>query len=200
MPDPLWLSLAEAAQNWATAIAVLVGGAWAFYRFGLRREKETAVAIDLSYIATPYEANYLVFFDAILTNTAAVRVTAKPHRHPAYGDSAETLQYAADLLLRRLPAGSQPGTQIRWVSDNAQVPAPGDIEADLASEYEKDGGTDFWMEPNESYHLGAAIILPPGSYLAMVTFVGRGGDDEFWRRVFSLQVPAASPPVPVPAT
>ena len=33
------------------------------------------------------------------------------------------------------------------------------------------------------------LVLSPGTYLAMVTFVGAGGDKEFWRRVFLVQVP-----------
>ena len=49
--------------------------------------------------------------------------------------------------------------------------------------------TDFRLEPSESYHLSVGVILQAGVYLAMVTFVGQGSDDEFWRRLFIVQIP-----------
>ena len=191
MADPFWVSLAQAVQNWATALAIVFGGVWAYYQFGLRREKETALGIDLSHTCAEYEASkYLVFFDVILTNKASVRVTAKRKRIPAYEDSLEALNYSGDLLVRPTPSGASSGTQVRWfLEPSTKSPLLGDIEADLLDEYVENGETDFWMEPGESYHVSAAIVLNPGTYLAMVTFVAAGSDKEFWRRVFLVQVP-----------
>ena len=190
MLDPFWVSLAQAVQNWATAIAVLVGGVWAYYRFGIKRESETALGIDLAHTNVPYDANYLVFFDVCLKNKGAVRLGAKRNRGSAYKDDAEMLAYAVDLLLRPIPPGSVPGSRIGWfASETDTSPRSGDVELDLAAEYEIDGETDFWMEPGESYNLGAGVVLRAGSYLAMVTFVGDRSDEEFWRRMFLVQVP-----------
>jgi hypothetical protein len=109
---------------------------------------------------------------------------------PAYSDSSETLNYGGDLLVRQIPSGASAGTQVRWFGmPSAKSPLSGDMEADLLDEYLDNGGTDFWMEPGESYHVSAAIVLNPGSYLVMVTFVGQASDEEFWRRMFLVQVP-----------
>jgi len=48
---------------------------------------------------------------------------------------------------------------------------------------------DFWLEPQECYHLGRIVILPTGHYLAKVTFVGAGDDEDFWSRVQYFEVP-----------
>ena len=199
MPDPFWVSFAQAVQNWATAIAVLVGGVWAYYRFGIKRESETALAIDLAHTSVSYDANFLVFFDVCLQNKGAVRLGAKRNRRYAYEDNTEALAYAVDLLLRPVPSGSAPGSRIGWFANETdKSPRSSDIELDLGAEYEIDGETDFWMEPGESYHLGAGVVLAAGSYLAMVTFVGDRSDEEFWRRVFLVQVPnpPGAPSVP----
>ena len=54
MADPFWVQLAKAVQSLTTALAIVVGGAWAYYRFVLRREKETAVGIDISFSSLPH--------------------------------------------------------------------------------------------------------------------------------------------------
>lgn len=86
-------------------------------------------------------------------------------------------------------------TQIRWFPDrNTKSPLDTDIKVDLLSEYEYDveGKDDFYIEPSEGQPLSVGIILEPGVYLAMVTFVGPPPDDsEFWRRQFIIQIPEA---------
>lgn len=190
MTDPFWVSLAQAVQSWATAIAVLGGAVWAYYRFGIKRESETAMGINLSHTSIPYDANYLVVFDVCLENKGAVKLGAKRKRHPAYTDNADVLAYAVDLLVRPVPSGSALGSRIGWFeSEIDKSPHPEDVEVDLVAEYEINGESDFWMEPGESYHVGATVVLSEGKYLAMVTFVGDRSDSEFWRRMFLVQVP-----------
>jgi hypothetical protein len=48
----------------------------------------------------------------------------------------------------------------------------------------------FWLEPDETYHVGAALVLEAGTLLALVTFVGDASDEDFWRRTFVIQVPS----------
>jgi hypothetical protein len=195
MAEPFWVQLAKAVESWVTALALVAGGAWAYYQFVLRREKETAVGIDVSFSSLPYgDTNYLVFFDVTLTNKSKVRVTAKADRRPAYEDAREVLAYSGDLLLRKVPPDLSPGVQVGWFLEPPGAlknPLPGDVEADLLSEYELDGKTDFWMEPGESYHVGAAIVLAPGTYLGMVTFIGSAGGHEIWRRSFVVEIPCS---------
>ena len=199
VPVPSWRVVAEAVQSALTALGILAGGVWALYRFGLRRERETALEIDLTYAPTPYDGDkYLVHFDVTLANKGSVRVAARKAEKPIYprdqtpehGSEPDTLNYSADLLVRRIPPGIPVGAPLRWWSDaNATSPQPGDIEADLLDEFEAAGKTDFWMEPGESQHGFAAIVLEAGTYLAMVTFIGASSDEEFWRRVFVVTVP-----------
>ena len=89
-----------------------------------------------------------------------VRVTAKPARMPAYKDRSEVLNYGGDLLLRDLKYITPGRSPVGWFTDSSpQSPISGDIEADLLSDYEIGGKTDFWMEPGESYHVGAALAV-----------------------------------------
>jgi hypothetical protein len=191
MPDPLWLSVSEAVKNYAEMMAILVGGGWAFWRFCLRREKETALDIALTHTSIPEkEGCFLAYFDVTLTNKSPVQVVAKRKRLPAFSDAGEVLQYSCSVLLRPVATAASLGSIVQWFADaDAKSPLPGDIEADLLGEYEDGGKTDFWMEPSESYHVGVGVVLRSGAYLAMVTFVGQNGDHEFWRRLFIIQIP-----------
>jgi hypothetical protein len=193
MAETFWVAIADPVESWATAFALVVGGLWAYYRFGLRREKETALGTELLYssISQPSGA-HLVYFDVTLTNKGAVRLTAN-REQPAYTDSSECLQYAGDLILRRLPQDTPVGSQVRWFHQppNQKSPLSGDIEIDLLEAYEEPAEkSDFWMEPGESYHLSAAAVLSAGLYLGIVTFVGAAGPHEYWRRLFLIEVPA----------
>ena len=85
------------------------------------------------------------------------------------------------------------GTQVRWFADaGAKSPLSTDIVANLLDEYEYEieGKPEFWVEPNESSPLSVAVILQPGVYLAMVTFIGQpSANREFWRRLFIVEIP-----------
>jgi hypothetical protein len=190
MADPHWTTV---VKDLVTTAGIIAGGVWAIYRFGLRREGETALLIDLAPSCMPYDSGkHLVWFDVTLTNKGVVRVGAKRKLRPAYQDQSETLAYSGDLLVRAVPADVPCGSQVRWFSPGVKSPAPGDIEADLLDEYERGGETDFWMEPGETYHVGTGMVLSPGNYLVMITFVGERGEGEFWRRLFPVQVPVPS--------
>ena len=187
-----WLvKLTELLENVAAVAAIGVAGVSAYMRYVENREGETALAIDLQHTAAPYDGGTcLVSFDVRIENKGKVKLTAKPNRCPAFEDSAETLRYSGDLLLRPVARGLAAGSQIGWFDQAlARSPRQTDLEFDLLAEYENDGFTHFWLEPNETSHLSAAAVLVPGSYLAMVTFVGDRSDDDLWRRVFVVPVP-----------
>jgi hypothetical protein len=188
--------ISEAAKNFAETLAILVGGSWAFYRFVIRRESKPALDLALTYRVIPEtEDRFLAYFDVTLTNKSTHRVLARKRRPrlPAFSDRNEDLQHSCSLILRHIVTGAALGTQVRWFADgDAKSPLPTDIVANLLNEYEYDveGKEDFWMEPSEISHLSVGVILQPGVYLAMVTFVGQPRDDrEFWRRLFIVQIP-----------
>jgi len=196
MDTPSWVHWTEGLKNFAEMLAILVGGGWAFFRFVLRRERETALSMDMKSSSIPRGPGvHLVSFDVELSNKAAVSLRAKRKRLPAYPDPTDVLNYSVDLLLRSIPSSLPVGASLRWFPEPAQKsPQPGDIEVDLVDEYEDMGKTDFWMEPGETYHVSTSMVLAAGTYLAMVTFVGNRSDKEFWRRVFVVQVPTPSQP------
>jgi hypothetical protein len=190
MNEPFWLQLSDAVQHWATALGIVAGGIWAAYRFGIRREKESALGMDLSHSTVAQGGGgYLLFCDVTITNCGKVRISAIGEDAPVYSDKLERLTYAADLLLRRLPSDLPRNTPIGWFGDFAgESPRTDDIELNLLEAFESGSEMDFWMEPGEAYHLSRGAVLAPGLYLALVSFVGsRTG--EFWRRLFLIEVP-----------
>jgi hypothetical protein len=193
----VWTFLSSAAaKNFVETLAILVGGSWAFYRFVIRRESKPGLDITLTPRIIPEtEERFLAYFEVTLTNKSTCRVLARKRKagQPAFSDRNEVLRHSCSLLLRRVTAGMPVGTQIRWFADaDAKSPLSTDIVGNLLDEYEYDieGKEDFWMEPSEISHLCVGVVLQPGVYLAMVTFVGQPSDDrEFWRRLFIVQIP-----------
>jgi hypothetical protein len=73
------VDLAAPLESWARKSSALVlGGGWALYRFGLLRKGATALDIDLSCETLKADgAQYLVTFDVTLANKGAVKIAAK---------------------------------------------------------------------------------------------------------------------------
>jgi hypothetical protein len=88
-----------------------------------------------------------------------------------------------------VPSDLQHGSQLRWFLPGKKSPYPDDFELDLVDEYEIDGETDFWLEPGETYNVGVALVLEPGTFLVLITFVGDASPEDFWRRTYVIQVP-----------
>ncbi|MEY2487741.1 MAG: hypothetical protein QOH39_3389 [Verrucomicrobiota bacterium] len=190
--DPMWVSLADAVSKWATTLAIVGTGMWAVFHFYLRRESQTALTIDMTATSVEYsDSLYLVNFDVCLTNKGQVAVRAERKIWPAYKDADECIDYGGDVLIRRIPPGLTANHPASWfIEDHQHSPQPNDLEGDLLRIFRNgDGFTDFWIEPGELYHVSSAYALERGSYLVMVTFIGNRGAEEFWRRVFLVQVP-----------
>jgi hypothetical protein len=195
MNDPVWLPYLQGIESLFTAAALLAGGIWAWYRFGLSRERETAITIDTVCASTPYEGNHLVTFSVSLENKGSVRVGARRVCRPAYAytDALEDVPFAGTLSIRRARAGVRAGQELRsWPTPERRNPRQDDLEFDLLADYGVDGVTDFWMEPGETYGLATAVVLQSGAYEATVTFIGDRGPEEFWRRVLFVSVPVAN--------
>jgi len=183
-------------KNFVETLAVLVGGGWAVWRFILRRESKPALEISLTYkTIQETKERFLAYFDVVLTNKSTCRVVARRRKKdvPAFTDKYEHLQHSCCLILRHIPKEQPAETQIRWfpADEEAKSPRPDDIVANLLDEYEDEviGQKDFFMEPSEIYHLCVGVVLKSGTYLAMVTFLGDHGDEEFWRLLSIVQIP-----------
>lgn len=193
----------EVVQKFAVATGVVIGGIWAFYRFFIQRAYETALEIDLSVTYVQYiNGRFLVLADAVLKNKGLTRISAKPKNYPkelakpVYSDDAETLFHSGSLQLRRIKMDSVGNKVIDWFeSDSLEKIEEFPDEINLLNEYEicKDGGVEFWIEPNEVYHCTIPVIIPKGYYLAKVSFIGNRGNFEFWSRIFQLNVGHESP-------
>lgn len=197
MQEPVWLTLSQAVENWATATAIVLGGFWALYRFVIQRSRETALELDLSTQCMRQGGDYfLVFFDVTCHNKGSVRVAATKRKNPAFDDNrrgnGEVIRYGLDLKIRNFAEGPLPSNRLDWwAAPNSGQWGPVDEELDLLADYEvpRTKKTHFWIEPGESAHLSSALLLPAGHYLAKATFIGRHPKKEFWTRLFLLTIP-----------
>ena len=200
-----WKIWSEVIHNLAVASAVIVGGIWVLYTFVFQRSHETALKIEMTTADAPYdEGRLLVFFEVVLINLSRRMLAAQPKTYnggtaePVYRDSIEELTHACSLQVRRIKSGAPPNSALDWF-DSVDYLEPVGKEINVVGDWEisRTGAADCWMEPGESYYLGVTMVLPPGRYLAMVTFVGadlpwyvRRGD-QFWRRLFFVQLLAS---------
>jgi hypothetical protein len=183
------------------SVAAVIGGLWALRRYLIERTEEEAVAIEINSNCELHSRDYLV----LLTNKGHTKVQAKYERNDgwAYNDGVEKLRHSGSLQIRTISAWEPPNDRhLDWFKSLLLEPVTGLPEVNLLTEYEdplQDNRVDFWMEPDETYHLGVPLVLSPGLYLAKVTFIASGGDDNFWSRLFCIHVPDAAPAKPPPA-
>lgn len=218
-------SALQTVSTVVSTLAIIGAGAFAWLRFVRGRIFKTRLALELGYEVVPLEGQrFLVFFDAVLKNVGQSRLTARPtvkHSETIWG---EQFDYSCGLQLKRVALSAPANTSLDWFSGSkrladvgfgASTPAVGEASAvpgrplqiKLMADYEVRGDTetDFWMEPGEVYHLGAAVVLESGLYLARLTFIGDGSredsrwkrlvgvrpEDEFWSRIFLVKVLSA---------
>lgn len=187
MADTHW---SEVVQNLTVAAAAIAGGLWAVYRFVIERRAESVLAIKIRSKCQPSGALWRVFVDVALTNKGRSKLAANAGKPPVYKDAEEVLKHSCSLQLRRLRI-EEPDTPIDWYDEKQAEKIARINEIDLATAYENPDTrcTELWMEPRETVHLDATLILPPGHYLLKVTFVGPRIKDDFWSRVAPLTLP-----------
>jgi hypothetical protein len=189
---------ATAFKDIMTPLGVLGGGLWAYFRFRIQRDKETALAIDLTYTTAEYGSDtWLTLIDIGLNNKGKVQVKAR-ESEPAYDHEygvEHRHEYGFGLKFRKIPSNLNVNSWVDWFGDvDWEESLP---EVNLLKGYVKSAGdklqTDFWMEPGECYSFAAPYILGAGLYLALVTFVGSSDKvDELWQREFLIQVPCTN--------
>ncbi|HTP66677.1 MAG TPA: hypothetical protein VMJ66_14895 [Geobacteraceae bacterium] len=206
MPDMNWdfFKAATAIKDIVTAVGICAGGLWAYIRFILGRDKETALDIDLNYSTVAYGSDaWITFIDIILKNVGKVQLRAR-EKKPAYDHNygvEHRHEYGFGLTLRRIPDNLAVNSWVDWFGDSTwgkTLPEVNLLKGYVKS-VEDELQTDFWMEPGECYSFAAPHILAAGSYLALVTFVGISEKtDEFWQREFLIQVPSPNPATDAP--
>lgn len=185
--------IAQIVQSVSVALASLIAGIWALLR--LRRERTYEAALKIEVDSTPVDpgARYTAI-EIILTNQGHVKLQAneaiKPG--PVYADRLETISYSCSLSVKRI-ADQAEGKSLRidWFDpDLFSLAIP---EINLLAEYQnpdRNERVEFWMEPGESYRVGSLLHLPPGTYLAKVTFVGSNSSEDFWTQLTHFTVTA----------
>lgn len=189
-------------KTWVDTAAIIVTAIWVYFRFSGRREHKPALEIKLATNCIPVRSNsktYVVSFDVELTNKSTRRVLARVRESQVRKVKVDTelLLYCCSLQIRRVQP-NEPEKQIQWQFPTGDNLPPEDETFNLIEdyEYEKPGEEDYWLEPNESSHLCVGAHLERGVYHVMITFVG-SKDEEFWRRMFFIDVSNAPSTQPV---
>jgi hypothetical protein len=158
------------------------------------------VKITESTNAAGFGDRRLVFVDVVLRNEGKRKLEAEdvPTTRIAYQDAGEILKFPCGLQIRQiLTSQIQTNKSLDFFTDTNELQCPPEIptEIDLLGEYElidksSDSATpEFWIEPTEEYHLGTSAVLPKGSYLARVHFIGsHSADEEFWSRIVFMEI------------
>ncbi|HVO67055.1 MAG TPA: hypothetical protein VMT12_11275 [Syntrophales bacterium] len=181
-------------------VAVIGGAWWAVYQWRLQRSYETALEIELVKKCAVYRNNlFVVFIDVSLKNVSRCKLAARAKNYangsaqPVYEDELETIKHSVGLQLRSIRSDIENNLSLNWFnSTELLIPENIPSEINLLTDYEIESGErieQMWIEPGETTHVGCAIILPAGHYLAKVTFVGAREFDDFWRRLFYIHVP-----------
>jgi hypothetical protein len=177
-----------------TGIGAIVLAIWAVNRYFRERNGETNLSIELTktdYVINNYNKVYL---DVSLENRGKVairtfeRFTKGKEAKFTYIDKIETIKYSIELQVKRV---KQSQTVLYYWFDPNQYAAVTD-PINLLTDLEVLGdpkNTPFFIEPNETYHLGCWLQLDKGLYEAKVIVVGRKKKpDEFWHRRFPFEV------------
>lgn len=189
-----------AIGGWAVTLLLAIGGWAVAFVHGVRiRAYATRLDIGFDYSVLGQDEPATVAVDVTLTNRGSTKLEAMARGADegfSYRDTAEIIPFSCTLQVRRVRPGLPVGP-IDWYSAASVGPPLEEYAANLLAEYEDPdaGKTNFWMEPTECVHLGAALRLTPGTYLAKVTFIGKdGGRSDFWSRIVPFVVPNVDPP------
>jgi len=180
-----------------TAIGAIGLAWWAIRKYFKERGNETKLSIDFKH--TPYEINNFtsIYLDVQLKNEGLVDIRTfkrfikgkdgKPKEvDHTWKDENETVKYAIELQVKKV---KQTQTALfNWFDPNQyeSVLNPINLLTDIDISDLKDPG--FYMEPNETYHMGCWLKLDRGLYEAKVIVVGKKLPDEFWTMRFPFEV------------
>ena len=124
--------IAAIVEDYVQAAGIILGGIWATYRFGIARERESALGFEVAYSCNSRDDTEprLVTFDVTVINKSKVKLEAS-WKSPAYTDDDESLKYSASLLLRHIDTDGQHAQSVTWF-DGASVHSPRTLSANMS--------------------------------------------------------------------
>jgi hypothetical protein len=125
MPSEIFGYTPENWKDFLTALAILVGGAWTFYQFALRKAFESALLIELGTesVAT-VSSERLVTVDVTLENKGNRRITLPPALTPEQiNDYEESVKYPGDVQIKRVEPSVGPAFIGWWSSTRMKMVA-----------------------------------------------------------------------------
>jgi hypothetical protein len=195
-----WLTSWEDVNNLAQSVALVAGGGWALWRFGLTRESRTFLDLSASARVVDGSADSaLAVVTVQMKNIGAARIDARTVRKgdgTIFNDGFDRCLHAATLKVRRIPDYQAPA-QFDWyvlpplpaeiTTLNRHVQEPLEEVNYLAdfNEVKNDGSVelDFWLEPDTTYEASVPLRLPRGNYAIKTFFIGRldtPHEQEYW--------------------
>ena len=181
---------AEVVEHAITSFALLIGGAWTLYQFVLKRAFESALRIDVTVATATHGPHHVVHLTVGFENAGHRRLFVVPDTVDSFDDS---VRFPADLEIRQITA-TRPQLIDWWHPTGGWAVVAGvPNHISLLDEYQlgEDGPVDFFMEPGETCRTTKSVVLPNGSYLAKVVFVGtRTDSSEYWSRIVAFNVPS----------
>jgi hypothetical protein len=179
----------EDAEHEAKVLAILIGGLWVLYQFGLRRAFESGLSIKVKVRSAKMESvEYAVLIEIEFANVGSRRIVCAKRLLPSQiHDYEHSIEHPCDLELRPLKDLKRTGTHVDWWGTRGRK----FDHVSVLEEYStRKGLIDFFMEPGEEYRIGQVFVLPSGHYLAKVVFVGnRLGAAEYWSQMTHFRVP-----------
>lgn len=192
-------TITDIIQNIVTTIAAIVAGLWVLNRLKRERTDEAALDMSLATQSSPHSGhvppdNYLVIFTVQLTNKGKTKIEAKTERltdGSVFNDGPERLIHSCSLQIRRLQPGLPSMQNLDWFEGGPWVDIfCGNRAVNVLIDYYNPNVRDsqgrealeFWMEPGETYRMGVPVMLPPGVYIAKLTFVGADQERNEWDR------------------
>ncbi len=122
---------------------------------------------------------------------AARKKNMTKNSEPVYRDEMEELYHSLSLQIEGIPESLRSLAADWYPAKLVPVKSlPREINLLYNYQFSTAGAENFWLEPGETLSFGYPAILASGDYLAKVTFVGAGGDGEFWGRRFYVHVPS----------
>jgi hypothetical protein len=167
---------------------------WEFYKFLRGRSFQNTLIIDVTTSSQPSGERSVVFVDVQLKNLGKGRIKAKRigDGEYAYKDEIEQLKHSCGLQVRKINTASvTTDAHLDWFQSSALERVEGiPDEINLLDEYiltDKNNVVEFWLEPGETVHLPAPLLLSSGHYLLKVSFYGPRHSD-FWSYIAYVHV------------
>jgi hypothetical protein len=149
--------IADPVAKWATTIALIGGGVWAYYQFVLGGASDWAVNLDISTETIPYHDDLALL---------VVHVRSKNPRNSEV--DVERPDGKFTLTIKELPKGKQKGSLV-----DPGDPADAQSFTKTVDLLPKDG---YVFPPGADFEDATAVVLPIGATVWLTARLDYGGD------------------------